>query len=527
MARASTVLCVAGVAAFFSPAPTAAADTPSRPDNVVLMIADGAGFNAWQATAMYQGEPMTRLFDGPEWVRLAASTYALRQDEEIPVSPDQGSVQLPSLVYDPVRAWDTTPVTGEEDGFPYHFAGYRWLHETRPDSANTVTTLFTGRKTYSGAINYDGERQPIGDTLAALAVGAGKANGVVTTVQFSHATPAAAAGAHNASRRRYCSLAVEMLTDPDLDLIVGAGNPGFDNNGIPIADAGRREYRFVGGENVWARLEGAGALSAGDKVCEPYEGEAAVLSEQQAAVLGSWTLLQSRSEIETQLEGDTPDKLLIVPQVGQIGFATGIENDTEWIGGTLQQARGSRADPRYTAPGDDPLLAGVPALETLTRVALNALDDAPRGFFLHVEGGAVDWAMHSRQTGRMIEEMLDFERAVAAVVDWIERHGGWERTLLIVTADHDHLFWGPHADKIPFEPLKDNGAGKLPGLRWLSEAHSNALVPLFARGPGAEGFYGRALKEDPFRGSYVDQADIYEVVKAGLSDRATGPAGRR
>ena len=48
-------------------------------------------------------------------------------------------------------------------------------------------------------------------------------------------------------------------------------------------------------------------------------------------------------------------------------------------------------------------------------MALNHLDDDPDGFFLHIEGGAVDWAMHANQMGRMIEEMTDFKNSVDAV----------------------------------------------------------------------------------------------------------------
>ena len=108
-------------------------------------------------------------------------------------------------------------------------------------------------------------------------------------------------------------------------------------------------------------------------------------------------------------DGPTPARLLLVPQVGNQIFLTGRptgsgEPGTTSVGGALQQQRGSRADPRYTPPGYDPRTETVPSLATLTRVALNALDDDPEGFFLHVEGGSIDWAMHQNQMGRTIED---------------------------------------------------------------------------------------------------------------------------
>ena len=78
------------------------------------------------------------------------------------------------------------------------------------------------------------------------------------------------------------------------------------------------------------------------------------------------------------------------------------------------------------------------------------------------------------------------------------------------------LLWGPASDRIPFQPLEDRGAGKLPGYRWLYDSHSNQLVPLYARGVGAERLLGDAVDEDPFRGPYVDQTDVFDVMAAFL-----------
>jgi alkaline phosphatase len=161
-------------------------------------------------------------------------------------------------------------------------------------------------------------------------------------------------------------------------------------------------------------------------------------------------------------------------------------------------------------------VATVPTLADLTRAALNALDDAEGGFYLHVEGGAVDWAMHDNQMGRMIEEMIDFKRALEVVVEWVEGHGGWTQTLVIVTADHDHLLWGPRSHVVPFDPLQDAGAGRVPGYRWLHDGHTNALVPLFVRGPGADEAPGRSVGVDPRRGPYLAQTAIHEIARAAM-----------
>ncbi len=526
--------------------------------HVVLMIADGAGFNTWLAASLYQGTTGAEFYDGPGWVRLALSTYPLRAAADPPVAPELGTIQVPSFVYDPLRAWDPTPVAGGPDDRPWYFAGYKWLRETRPDSANTATALGTGQRTYNGGINVDGRGRRIERTLAALARSSGRRIGVVSDVPFAHATPAAAAGVHRRDRHAYCALAVEMLTAAGLDLIAGAGNPDFDNNGRRIDEPQRKEYRYVGGEPVWAMLSGRRELLRGERVCadeaaargahavagvvpHPGAGAAAgqaedgsagiVLDEARIAELKRWVLVQTTDEIAGLDRRSLPERLLVVPTVGQVVFPTGRtgEDGRAEIGATLQQQRGSRADPRFTPPGYDPLVGGVPTLATLSRLALDAVGHGGSGSFLMIEGGAIDWAMHENQLGRMIEETMAFKDAVRAVTGWIDERDGWGESLVVIVADHDHLLWGPAADTVPFDPLRDGGAGQLPGYRWLSDEHSNALVRLFARGAGSELFARAAERDDPFRGRYLDQTDVFRVLEAVLGTGATssgssGPA---
>jgi alkaline phosphatase len=210
------------------------------------------------------------------------------------------------------------------------------------------------------------------------------------------------------------------------------------------------------------------------------------------------------------------------------------------VGGTLQSDRGGDPD---AAPFAVPLVPTVPTLATMTRGAINVLSRNPNGFFLMVEGGAVDQASHSNRAGRMIEEMIDFTAAVEAVVQWVEAHSNWDETLLIVTADHETGFlWGPDAGAtsdmlhFPWDPVQNNGKGKMPGCRYYSKYHTGSLVPLFAKGRGAELFDGLVQGKDPMRGPYVDDTDVFKVMNASMgtgvleTPSAGGcirPAGRR
>jgi alkaline phosphatase len=46
--------------------------------------------------------------------------------------------------------------------------------------------------------------------------------------------------------------------------------------------------------------------------------------------------------------------------------------------------------------------------------------------------------IHDNNIDNVIGTVLDFDKAVGATIKWIERNGGWQKNVLIVTADHDH-----------------------------------------------------------------------------------------
>ncbi len=61
-----------------------------------------------------------------------------------------------------------------------------------------------------------------------------------------------------------------------------------------------------------------------------------------------------------------------------------------------------------------------------------------------VEAGDVDWANHSNNIDNSIGAVRSGDDAFAGVVQWIENNGGWDETVLVLTADHGHYF---HLDR--------------------------------------------------------------------------------
>ncbi|MFZ5448707.1 MAG: alkaline phosphatase [Thermodesulfobacteriota bacterium] len=410
------------------------------PKNVILMISDGMGYNTVKATNYYTGT--TPIYENFA-VKYGVSTFSA------------GKPGAPAIGYDPGQAWSNF--------------GYVATPGSMTDSASAATALATGVKIYDNQLNITTTGTPL-KTITEIAKDLGKSAGVVTTVQWSHATPAGMF-AHNASRNNYAAIANEMLgsTSP-LNVIMGAGNPNYDDSGKYQLTP--KSANYVGGSATWSALNGG--------------------------TLNGWTHIQDKAAFEALANNPNPplDKVVGTFQAYS----------------TAQQSRDAAvkgSDPAN--PSGVALNTNVPSLATMSQGALNVLNKNTNGFFLMVEGGAVDWANHANQLGRMIEEQMDFNAAVQAVYDWVNANSSWNDTLLIVTADHEcgHL-WGPTPGT--FNDVVDNGVGNLPGAHFNSGDHTNALIPLYAIGAGANLLEGYADQFDPVRGLYVDNTEIFQVM---------------
>ncbi|HEX7052278.1 MAG TPA: alkaline phosphatase [Longimicrobiales bacterium] len=118
-----------------------------------------------------------------------------------------------------------------------------------------------------------------------------------------------------------------------------------------------------------------------------------------------------------------------------------------------------------------------PTLPEMTRAALEILDRDPDGFFLMVEGSQSDWRGHANEPlAAVTAEMLGLDAAIGVALDYQEDH---PETLIVVVADHET---GGLA-------LEEDDSGALVA-HYTTTHHTAAMIPLFARGPGAERFGG-------------------------------------
>jgi alkaline phosphatase len=415
--------------------------------NIIVMISDGCGYNQVLAADYYHygrtGKQIYQKFP----VRVGMSTFSASKYLAPPV---QGH-------YDPALAW----------------GDFAWVKTTPTDSASAATAMSTGFKNLDGTIGVDIFNAPLYN-ISQYAETIGKSTGVISSVEWSHATPAGYV-AHNVSRNNYTQIAAEMIDSSRTDVIMGAGSPLFDDNGAPKATP---SYKYVG-QSTWDALVAgtAGGDANGDATADP------------------WKLIQTEAQFAALTVGDTPVRVCGTAQVAT----------------TLQQSRTGAGVTGKEDPYDVPLNTNVPDLATMSKGALNVLDNNAKGFFLMIEGGAIDWASHANQSGRVIEEEIDFNKAVEAVCRWVEKNSSWNETLLVVTGDHETGYlWGPGSDPT-WMPVVNNGKGNLPGMKWNSGDHTNSLIPFYAKGVGANMLNKAADQHDLVRGRYLDNTELGRI----------------
>jgi alkaline phosphatase len=117
-------------------------------------------------------------------------------------------------------------------------------------------------------------------------------------------------------------------------------------------------------------------------------------------------------------------------------------------------------------------------LTLATRTALNILAQNEKGFFLMIEGSQIDYGGHLNDTGFIVEEMLDLDKAIGTALEFAANNG---ETLIICTADHE-----TGGMTLEFGNIE---TGQI-GADYTTDDHTGVMVPVYSIGPGAEEFIG-------------------------------------
>ncbi|MDR2377827.1 MAG: alkaline phosphatase [Bifidobacteriaceae bacterium] len=447
-ASAAIGLAATGVAALGT---AALAEEAPTAKNIIVLISDGAGYNQFDSANLYEtGTARNQVTVNPVSGEIiqAAKGPAVQVYDDYPVQIAQSHYSANGRAsYDDDAAWSS----------------FDWVKTGPTDSAAAATALGTGVKTLNGVLGYTPQSERL-VTIGEHASAMGKAVGLVTTVAFDHATPAGFIS-HNTNRNDYHGLATEMI-DSGIEVIMGAGHPFYNDDHQLLTTPA---YKWISQTDYNRVSQGA----------------------------TDYSYIETKADFEALAQGaSVPDKVFGLAQVPE----------------TLQYNRLGVNDNSHKslAPYTDPLL-DMPDLATMAQGALNVLERDADGFFLMVEGGAVDWAGHANHTTRLVEEQQDFNEAVEVIDTWVNANSSWDETLVIITADHEtgYLSGPGSGSTVGWTPMTGQ-AGALPSVAWHSGDHTNSLVPLYAKGAGSELLVARADEWDRVRGAYIDNTDIGE-----------------
>lgn len=441
------------------------ATTPKTPKNIILMINDGVGLNQIRAANYYTGKNQ-QYEQFP--VTLFHSTYPLVSSETVNFGGFNNS-------YESTLAWTN---------------GLYLRNRTNATcSGASGTAIASGTKTYYYGLGVDINKNAV-QTIARHAKTMGKSVGVASNIPVSDATPAVFF-ANNVSRNNAPEIMRQLIIESKADVIIGGGHPEYDNHGILLANP---DYKSIGGQEFWEDIK-AGATQYRTP---SNSGWTEVQDIDNDGTPDPWTLIEDSIDFAKYAYEPTPKRVLGIAKVesSMQFYRTGIDKQSVHF---------------------DDLNSTMPALWQIARVGLQTVNNNPNGFFLMIEGDAADNAGHQNYKGRLIEEMISFNTAVDTVIAWIEQHGGWDENLLIVTSDHEtgllaHPDLDTDSSMLTHYDIIDNGVGVMPGMKFYATHHSNQLVPIYAKGAGAELLSTYADEHDLKRGKFLNNSEIGQAM---------------
>ncbi|MBK1614047.1 alkaline phosphatase [Rubrivivax gelatinosus] len=337
-----------------------------------------------------------------------------------------------------------------------YMTGVKMNNEVISMSADTLAYAADGSQFISGEnTTCTATNGSAATTILELAKAAGRSVGAVSTTRVGHATPAATY-AHICNRNAYNTIAEQSV-------------PGHANYNAKLGDGidvllggGQRNYLPTAVNPSSKRTDGANLVTAMQAKGYTYVNTGSALDALDATQTGKLLGLFSQSEMAYELD-----------RVNQ----------------NLNQ----------------------PSLAKMTTKALDVLTKNSKGFFLMVEGGRIDHALHGSNAKRALEDTLAFDSAIEAAIAYLEKKDpGLANTLIVVTADHDHA-------------IAFNGYGKIgsPILGKVVDYQTGALAKAADGKPYTTLVFGNGGRPNTSASSQVNSEDGNKpwVAPARAADR--------
>ncbi len=256
------------------------------------------------------------------------------------------------------------------------------------DSAAAATVMACGLKTRNEMVGLDPKGYPC-ETVLEKAEKIGKATGLVSTTRITHATPAAFVG-HQPFRDMENEIAVDIVEGHEVDVLLSGGIrhfiPQYKSDAVAMKASDLAECA-----DLDSSLDGKSKRSDSKNLIQSAQGK-------------GYQFVCNRNQLQG-IKADAQTKVLGL-------FSSSVM--------PMIQEREK--------------ISTLPSLSDMTESALEILSKKENGFFLMVEGGLIDYAGHDNDAGTLLQETLDFDKALRVVLDFAEKH---QDTLVLVTADHE------------------------------------------------------------------------------------------
>ena len=426
---------------------------------------------------------------GPTTV-TAARIYKYKEEGQLNFEKFERTARIKTYSND-AQTTDSAP------SMAAYMTGVKANNEVLSMSANTVATAPSadahGNLTINNCASNNGSSVV---TILELAKVKGKAVGAISTTKLTDATPAATY-AHICHRSAQYDIAAQLIPSgtgvnvalgSGVDVLMGGGRNHFTPYDVTTNPKGRAD-----GRNLLTELVGYTLASTKAEM---------VAAPNTRKFIG----LYSSGHLEYELD-----------RVNHVAAGTGY--------GVTQ-----------------------PSLSEMTAKAIDILAQNPNGYFLMVEGGRIDHALHGTNAKRVMEETIAFDDAIKTALDKVKlTDPTLAHTLIVVTADHDHTMTfngyakrgnpilGISTDINGNEILDSNGVNSTTlvfgngsnrpatrtalsiatvmadsyqqesGVRLSSETHGGGDVQLFATGAGAKIFKGT-----------LDNTKIFSLLKTAF-----------
>lgn len=315
----------------------------------------------------------------------AARIYAVGEDGELTMDT------LPETAFIKTFSNDAQ-VTDSAPSMAAYMTGVKMNNEVVSMSPETVATA-PGKDATTGVSNSvnncaKNNGAPV-QTLLELAIANGMGTGVVSTARLTHATPAVTYS-HICNRNAEYDIARQAVPG-------GEGYNSALGNGVDVLMGGISQY--------WVPFNANG--SAAEKKGRP-DGRNLV-NEFKAK---GYTFVSDKASFD----------------------AAPVSAGAKIIG-LFDQA----FDQGHMSYDLDRNPAKEPSLAEMTTKSMDLLSKNAKGYFLMVEGGRIDHALHDTNAKRALHDTVAFDNAIKAAIAKVkETDPNMTNTLIVVTADHDH-----------------------------------------------------------------------------------------